>query len=123
MLTLVFFVSVSLQDIHMRKAFKSSALFDQQVVSRDTIPAAMLETYETCEQPPPLHQLNPYRQGSFRFLCFFILKNTFHEVIKCLAGWSDLSMEFVISAVMIYLCIIKGTVPFQMGFWLNLSSG
>lgn len=46
----------------MRKAFKSSTLFDQQVVSRDTIPAAMLETYQTCEQPPPLHQLNPYRQ-------------------------------------------------------------
>ena len=45
----------------MRKAFKSSAMFDQQVVSRDTIPAAMLETYQSCEQPPPLHELNQYR--------------------------------------------------------------
>ena len=55
------FFTVSLQDIHMRKAFKSSAMFDQQVVSRDTIPVAMLETYKSCEQPPPLHELNPYR--------------------------------------------------------------
>ncbi|XP_042869893.1 wiskott-Aldrich syndrome protein family member 2-like isoform X3 [Penaeus japonicus] len=62
---------VSLQDIHMRKAFKSSALFDQQVVSRDTIPAAMLETYETCEQPPPLHQLNPYRDDGKDGLKFY----------------------------------------------------
>lgn len=53
--------AVSLQDIHMRKAFKSSTQFDQQVVSRETIPVAMLEQYESCEQPPPLHELNPYR--------------------------------------------------------------
>ena len=52
---------VSLQDIHMRKAFKSSTLFDQQVVSRDTIPAAMQETYSLGDEPPPLHHLNPYR--------------------------------------------------------------
>ena len=57
--------SVSLQDLHMRKAFKSSTIFDQQVVSRDTIPAAMLEQYESCEQPPPLHELNPYRYKLF----------------------------------------------------------
>ncbi|KAK4319317.1 hypothetical protein Pmani_009729 [Petrolisthes manimaculis] len=62
---------VSLQDIHMRKAFKSSTLFDQQVVSRDTIPAPMLETYQTCEQPPPLHQLNPYRDDGKDGLKFY----------------------------------------------------
>lgn len=62
---------VSLQDIHMRKAFKSSTLFDQQVVSRDTISAPMLETYQTCEQPPPLHQLNPYRDDGKDGLKFY----------------------------------------------------
>ncbi|KAK7027293.1 Wiskott-Aldrich syndrome protein member 1 [Halocaridina rubra] len=62
---------VSLQDIHMRKAFKSSALFDQQVVSRDTVPAPMLETYQCCEQPPPLHQLNPYREDGKDGLKFY----------------------------------------------------
>jgi hypothetical protein len=54
-------VTVSLQDIHMRKAFKSSVVFDQQVVSRDTVPTAMLETYQTCDKPPPLDKLNSYR--------------------------------------------------------------
>lgn len=53
--------TVSLQDIHMRKAFKSSVVFDQQVVSRDTMPTAMLETYQTCDKPPPLDKLNSYR--------------------------------------------------------------
>lgn len=54
-------VTVSLQDIHMRKAFKSSVVYDQQVVSRDTMPTAMLETYQTCDKPPPLDKLNSYR--------------------------------------------------------------
>ena len=57
----LFLVSVSLQDIHMRKAFKSSVVFDQQVVSRDTMPTAMMETYNQCDTPPPLDKLNIYR--------------------------------------------------------------
>jgi len=52
---------VSLQDIHMRKAFKSAIVFDQQVLSRDTMPAPMLEMYSQCDKPPPLYKLNPYR--------------------------------------------------------------
>lgn len=36
---------VSLQDIQMKKAFKSATIFDQQIFSRATMPAAMLETY------------------------------------------------------------------------------
>ena len=53
--------SVSLQDIHLRKAFRSTQAFDQQVVSRDTMPKAMLEAYLGCDTPPPLSKLNPYR--------------------------------------------------------------
>ncbi|XP_015363275.1 PREDICTED: wiskott-Aldrich syndrome protein family member 3 [Diuraphis noxia] len=53
---------VSLQDIHMRKAFKSAIVFDQQVLSRDTMPAPMLEMYSQCDKPPPLYKLNPYRE-------------------------------------------------------------
>lgn len=52
---------VSLQDIHMRKAFRSSIVYDQQVVSRATMPAGMLEMYQACDKPPPLDKLNPYR--------------------------------------------------------------
>lgn len=57
----MFFILVSLQDIHMRKAFKSAVVFDQQVLSRDTMPAPMLEMYSQCDKPPPLYKLNPYR--------------------------------------------------------------
>jgi len=55
----------------MRKAFKSSSLFDQQVVSRDTLPQPMRETYNTCEEPPPLHELNPYRDDGKDGLKFY----------------------------------------------------
>lgn len=36
---------VSLQDIQLKKAFKSATVFDQQIFSRATMPAPMLETY------------------------------------------------------------------------------
>lgn len=36
---------VSLQDIQQKKAFKSATVFDQQIFSRATMPAPMLETY------------------------------------------------------------------------------
>ncbi|XP_066586132.1 actin-binding protein WASF3 isoform X2 [Prorops nasuta] len=62
---------VSLQDIHMRKAFKSSVIFDQQVVSRDTMPTAMLETYKQCDTPPPLDKLNIYREDGKDGLKFY----------------------------------------------------
>jgi len=53
--------SVSLQDIHLHKPFRSLQAFDQQVVARDTMPKAMLEVYLACDKPPPLDKLNPYR--------------------------------------------------------------
>ena len=37
---------VSLQDIQLKKAFKSATIFDQQIFSRSTMPTAMLETYK-----------------------------------------------------------------------------
>ena len=65
---ILFFVSVSLQDIQLRKAFRSSQAFDQQVVSRETMPKAMLEAYMACDKPPPLDKLNPYRYVIFELL-------------------------------------------------------
>ncbi|XP_055078438.1 actin-binding protein WASF3-like [Periophthalmus magnuspinnatus] len=52
---------VSLQDINMRKAFRGSTIQDQQVMSRASILRPLLETYERCDPPPPLHLLTPYR--------------------------------------------------------------
>lgn len=58
---LFLFFSVSLQDINMRKAFKSSTIQDQQVVSRTSVPNPVVEMYHRCDKPPPLNILSPYR--------------------------------------------------------------
>lgn len=55
---------VSLQDINMRKAFKSSTVQNQQVVSRNSIPNPVMEMYQRCDKPPPLNILTPYRYGA-----------------------------------------------------------
>nr|XP_002125707.1 wiskott-Aldrich syndrome protein family member 3-like [Ciona intestinalis] len=52
---------VSLHDINMRKAFRSSGTTDQQVVSRESLPATLIETYNQADKPPPLQDLNQFR--------------------------------------------------------------
>lgn len=54
-----------MQEALNTKPFQSSMSFDQQVVSRYSMPAAMLKTYKVCDQPPPLDKLNGYRDGKF----------------------------------------------------------
>ncbi|XP_074027623.1 wiskott-Aldrich syndrome protein family member 3 SCAR [Leptinotarsa decemlineata] len=71
---------VSLQDIHTRKAFKSSVVFDQQIFSRGTMPTAMLETYNSCDKPPPLDKLNCYRDDGKDGLKFYTDPNYFFEL-------------------------------------------
>lgn len=71
---------VSLQDIHMRKAFKSSTNFDQQAVSKESIPVAMLDTYSQCDRPPPLDKLNRYRDDGKNGLKFYTDPNYFFEL-------------------------------------------
>lgn len=73
---------VSLQDIHMRKAFKSANVFDQQIFSRQTMPNAMLETYNGCDKPPPLDKLNCYREDGKDGLKFYTDPNYFFELWK-----------------------------------------
>ncbi|XP_022081789.1 wiskott-Aldrich syndrome protein family member 3-like isoform X1 [Acanthaster planci] len=62
---------VSLQDIQMRKAFKSSTLLDQEVVANYTMPSAMRETYMRCDKPPKLNLLTPYREDGKEALKFY----------------------------------------------------
>ncbi|XP_018334731.1 wiskott-Aldrich syndrome protein family member 2 [Agrilus planipennis] len=71
---------ISLQDIHMRKAFKSAVVFDQQIFSRSTMPTAMLETYQSCDRPPPLDKLNCYRDDGKDGLKFYTDPNYFFEL-------------------------------------------
>lgn len=53
--------TVSLQDINMRKAFKSSTVQDQQVLSKGSTPNAVAEMYNSSDRPPPLSTLTAYR--------------------------------------------------------------
>lgn len=73
---------ISLHDIHLKKPFKSSSSYDQQVVSRSTIPPSILEQYNTCDKPPPLSRLNPYRDDGKDGLKFYTDPKYFFELWK-----------------------------------------
>lgn len=71
---------VSLVDINQRKAFKSTIQYDQQVVSRESMPQAMKDMYQSCDPPPPLDKLNCYRDDSKDGLKFYTDPNYFFEL-------------------------------------------
>ncbi|XP_033248723.1 wiskott-Aldrich syndrome protein family member 3 isoform X3 [Drosophila miranda] len=71
---------VPLTDITRKKAFKSAKIFDQQIFSRATMPAPMLETYAQCDKPPPLDKLNVYRDDGKDGLKFYTDPNYFFEL-------------------------------------------
>ncbi|CAK1555906.1 unnamed protein product [Leptosia nina] len=71
---------VSLQDIQMRKAFRSSRTFQQQLFSRTTIPSAMLATYARCDRPPPLERLNEFRDDGRDARKFYTDPDYFFEL-------------------------------------------
>ncbi|XP_023031417.1 wiskott-Aldrich syndrome protein family member 1 isoform X2 [Drosophila willistoni] len=71
---------VPLTDITRKKAFKSAKIFDQQIFSRATMPAPMLETYALCDKPPPLDKLNVYRDDGKDGLKFYTDPNYFFEL-------------------------------------------
>ncbi|XP_072543552.1 actin-binding protein WASF3 isoform X2 [Salminus brasiliensis] len=73
---------VSLQDINMRKAFKSSTTQDQQVVSRASIPNPVMEIYQHGDKPPPLNILSPYRDDKKDALKFYTDPSYFFNLWK-----------------------------------------
>ncbi|XP_023202220.1 wiskott-Aldrich syndrome protein family member 3-like isoform X1 [Xiphophorus maculatus] len=73
---------VSLQDINMRKAFKSSTIQDQQVVSRTSVPNPVVEMYHRCDKPPPLNILSPYRDDKKDALKFYTDSSYFFNLWK-----------------------------------------
>ncbi|XP_028263813.1 wiskott-Aldrich syndrome protein family member 3-like [Parambassis ranga] len=73
---------VSLQDINMRKAFRSSTIQDQQVVSRSSILNPVLEMYHRCDKPPPLNILTPYRDDKKDGLKFYTDPSYFFNLWK-----------------------------------------
>ncbi|ETE69577.1 Wiskott-Aldrich syndrome protein family member 1, partial [Ophiophagus hannah] len=73
---------LSLQDITMRKAFRSSTTQDQQLFDRKSLPIPLQETYDTCEQPPPLNILTPYRDDGKEGLKFYTNPSYFFDLWK-----------------------------------------
>nr|XP_035931225.1 wiskott-Aldrich syndrome protein family member 1 isoform X1 [Halichoerus grypus]XP_035931226.1 wiskott-Aldrich syndrome protein family member 1 isoform X1 [Halichoerus grypus] len=73
---------LSLQDITMRKAFRSSTIQDQQLFDRKTLPIPLQETYDVCEQPPPLNILTPYRDDGKEGLKFYTNPSYFFDLWK-----------------------------------------
>ncbi|KAM9333466.1 actin-binding protein WASF3-like [Pholidichthys leucotaenia] len=73
---------VSLQDIHMWKGFKSSAVQDQQVLSKGSLPSSVGDMYNCSDRPPPLSTLTPYREDSTDAMKFYSDPSYFFELWK-----------------------------------------
>ncbi|TRY86738.1 hypothetical protein DNTS_004231 [Danionella cerebrum] len=71
---------LSLQDITMRKAFRSCRVQDQQLFERRSLPEPMLETLEMCERPPPLQILTAYRDDGKDALKFYTNPSYFFDL-------------------------------------------
>lgn len=73
---------VSLQGINSRKAFRSSTTQDQKLFDRDSLPVPVLETYNSCDAPPPLNNLSPYRDDGKEALKFYTNPSYFFDLWK-----------------------------------------
>nr|XP_020836051.1 wiskott-Aldrich syndrome protein family member 3-like [Phascolarctos cinereus] len=73
---------MSLQDINMRKAFRSSTIQNQQVVSRNSIPNPVMEMYQRCDKPPPLNILTAHRDDKKDGLKFYTDPSYFFNLWK-----------------------------------------
>ncbi|XP_060769323.1 actin-binding protein WASF3 isoform X2 [Neoarius graeffei] len=73
---------VSLQDINMWKAFRSSTAEDQQVMSRISIPSPVAEMYSSCEKPPALSVLSTYREDHVDGMKFYTDPSYFFDLWK-----------------------------------------
>nr|KAG5703312.1 hypothetical protein BaRGS_025554 [Batillaria attramentaria] len=71
---------VNLQDIHLKKPFKSSVTKEQQVISRSTVPRAILEIYSKCDTPPALDKLNTFREDGKDSMKFYTDPTYFVEL-------------------------------------------
>uniref|UniRef100_A0A3B4Z4L5 Wiskott-Aldrich syndrome protein family member n=1 Tax=Stegastes partitus TaxID=144197 RepID=A0A3B4Z4L5_9TELE len=73
---------VSLQDINMRKAFKSSVVQDQQVLSKGSTPNSVADMYNSSNRPPPLSTLTAYREDSTDAMKFYSDPSYFFDLWK-----------------------------------------
>ncbi|XP_036071180.1 wiskott-Aldrich syndrome protein family member 3 isoform X1 [Oryzias melastigma] len=73
---------VCLKDINMRKAFRSSAVQNQQVLSKSSTPSCVADMYNSCDRPPPLSTLSSYREDSIDAMKFYSDPSYFFDLWK-----------------------------------------
>uniref|UniRef100_UPI00358EB45C actin-binding protein WASF2-like isoform X2 n=1 Tax=Myxine glutinosa TaxID=7769 RepID=UPI00358EB45C len=73
---------VCLHDITRQVAFHADLTQDQQVVSQETMPAALMATFSRGDPPPFLRLLNPYRDDGKDCLCFYTDPSYFFHLWK-----------------------------------------
>uniref|UniRef100_A0A3B4G9Q5 Wiskott-Aldrich syndrome protein family member 3-like n=1 Tax=Pundamilia nyererei TaxID=303518 RepID=A0A3B4G9Q5_9CICH len=73
---------VSLQDINMRKGFRSSSVQDQQVLSKGSLPSAVADMYNSSDRPPPLSNLTAYREDSTDAMKYYSDPSYFFDLWK-----------------------------------------
>ncbi|XP_053162546.1 actin-binding protein WASF3 isoform X3 [Hemicordylus capensis] len=66
----------------MKKAFKSSTVQDQQVVSKSSIPNPVADIYNRSDKPPPLNILTSYRDDKKDGLKFYTDPSYFFDLWK-----------------------------------------
>ncbi|KAI6230630.1 Wiskott-Aldrich syndrome protein family member [Aphelenchoides fujianensis] len=71
-----------LTDNHLRKAFQTAQIIDQDSLVRHTLPAAMAALYNDCDPPPRLKELNPYRDDGKDALKFYTDPGYFFDLWK-----------------------------------------
>ncbi|CAI5643725.1 wiskott-Aldrich syndrome protein family member 3 [Oreochromis niloticus] len=73
---------VSLQDINMRKGFRSSSVQDQQVLSKSSFPSSVADMYNSSDRPPPLSNLTAYREDSTDAMKYYSDPSYFFDLWK-----------------------------------------
>ena len=73
---------VAFTDVNYNELFKSSTSYDQEVLSRQTMPTALARKYNMCDKAPPLHLLNPFRDDGKDATKFYTDPNFFFDLWK-----------------------------------------
>ncbi|XP_061659700.1 actin-binding protein WASF3-like [Syngnathoides biaculeatus] len=73
---------VSLQAINLRKAFQSSNIQDQQVLSKGSTPNSVTSMYDSSDRPPPLSDLTAYREDGTEAMRFYSDPSYFFDLWK-----------------------------------------
>ncbi|RUS79119.1 hypothetical protein EGW08_013129 [Elysia chlorotica] len=71
---------LDLQSINLLKPFMSSNTKEQQVLSRSTVPRAIIEIYERCDPPPALNKLDQFREDGKSSMRFYTDPLYFEEL-------------------------------------------